>query len=132
VLYRVFANFLAKTKKTVPAVVKKEEPKEKPAQMKEDESEGEVVVGLLRLKKKSRRTTLGNLGKVSSSGCRRVMTLLLTRCSSRNTTITSKLSDHRYASNFIPILQIMNIKNLLYLLLLLLERSLHILILLLV
>jgi hypothetical protein len=49
VLYRVFANFLAKTKRAVPSipVTKKEEKMEKlsqmPVQMKEDESEGEVL-----------------------------------------------------------------------------------------
>lgn len=47
VLYRVFANFLAKTKRAVPLPAKKEEKMEKlsqmPVQMKEDESEGEVL-----------------------------------------------------------------------------------------
>lgn len=46
VLYTLFANFLAKTKK--PAPIKKDDRTEKlsqmPVQMKEDESEGQVIL----------------------------------------------------------------------------------------
>lgn len=51
VLYRVFSNYLAKTKKAVPP--RKEEKNieklsQMPVQMKEDESEGEVNFNLFR------------------------------------------------------------------------------------
>lgn len=44
VLYRVLANFLAKNKKSIPTEMKKEEPKKKFSQKKEEECEGEVSV----------------------------------------------------------------------------------------
>jgi hypothetical protein len=57
VLYRIFANFLAKTKKPVPVAPKKEDRTEKlsqmPVQMKEDESEGEVSMLLFRCSNRS-------------------------------------------------------------------------------
>ena len=53
VLFTLFSNFLAKTKKSAP---KKDEKAEKlsqmPVQMKEDESEGEVYLLICRCKKR--------------------------------------------------------------------------------
>jgi hypothetical protein len=109
VLYRLFANFMATNKRVVLAA-KKEDRAEKlaemPRQMKEDESEGEVLVRLCRSKSRSCVTSQRSSGRARSSDSRTGTTSRWTPSSSRNTTTTRKSNDyfalHRIVSSYSP------------------------------